>query len=388
MHELEAIILANEKSQKKGETTFLATIVNTFGSTYRQKGAKMLIHEKGEIVGTLSGGCVENDIFQYTQRIIQEPLVIEYDATKVEEDLIWGFGLGCNGAVTILLEKLNQPDTLSPLNLIAQCLNTKETGAIATIFSITREMDLKIGSRFILYPDDTTDTDIRDCALVEAIAHDTIRAKASQKSTVNQYQLPSGNVDVFIDVIQPPHSLIVFGAGRDALPVVSLAKAIGWQVTVVDCRALQETHQRFAIADKIILTRRDIINQQLSINKNTAAVVMTHNYLDDLEIIKWLLPIPIPYLGVMGSKNRIARITAQLNPTPVQLEKVYSPIGLDIGADTSAEIATAIVAEIQAVLAKRNGGFSKYRYQPLHPRDNIQHKQVRLLENMKTFEYK
>ena len=374
MHELEAIILAHEKSRQKGKATFLATIVNTSGSTYRQKGAKMLVYETGEMVGNLSGGCVENDIFQYTQRIIQEPLIIEYDATQVEEDLIWGFGLGCNGAVTILLEKLNQLDNFSPLSLISQCLNTKKSGAIATIFSMTREIDLKIGSRLILYPDDTTDTDLQDRALVEAIAHDTIRAKASQKSTVNQYQLLEGSIDVFIEGIQPPHSLIVFGAGRDALPVVTLAKAIGWQVTVVDCRALPETYQRFAIADEIILTRRDILNQQLSINKNTAAVVMTHNYLDDFEIIKWLLPTSIPYLGVMGSKNRIASIMKKLNPTLAQLKKVYSPIGLDIGADTPAEIATAIITEIQAVLAKRNAGFSKYRCQPLHAKETIQKK--------------
>ena len=145
-------------------------------------------------------------------------------------------------------------------------------------------------------------------------------------------------------------------------------------MTVVDCRALPETYQRFAIADEIILTRRDILNQQLSINKNTAAVVMTHNYLDDFEIIKWLLPTSIPYLGVMGSKNRIASIMKKLNPTLAQLKKVYSPIGLDIGADTPAEIATAIITEIQAVLAKRNAGFSKYRCQPLHAKETIQKK--------------
>ncbi|MEL7315621.1 MAG: XdhC family protein, partial [Cyanobacteria bacterium J06559_3] len=137
MHELEAIVLANEKSRQKGETTFLATIMKTIGSTYRQKGAKMLIQESGEMIGTLSGGCVENDVFQYTQRIIHEPLVIDYDATNVEEDLSWGFGLGCNGAVTILLEKLDQPNTLSPLNLISHCLKKREKGAIATIFSVT-----------------------------------------------------------------------------------------------------------------------------------------------------------------------------------------------------------------------------------------------------------
>ncbi|MEL6223857.1 MAG: XdhC/CoxI family protein [Cyanobacteria bacterium J06627_8] len=386
MHELEAIVLANKKSQQKRETTFLATVVNTFGSTYRQKGAKMLIQENGKMVGTLSGGCVENDIVQYTQQIVREPLVIEYDATQTEEDLSWGFGLGCNGIVTILLEKLNQANTLSPLNLISQCLNQNKTGAIATIFSVTGTIE--IGSRLIIYPDNRAETDIQDRDLVEAIACDTVRAKKEQKSTINQYQLTSGSVDVFIDVIHPPRSLIVFGAGRDALPVVASAKAIGWQVSVVDCRALQETHQRFAIADRVILTHRDMINQQLAVDENTVAVVMTHNYWDDLEIIKWLLPTQIPYLGVMGSKNRITNIIQQLQSAPAQLEKVHSPIGLDIGANTPAEIATAIVAEIQAVLAKRNGGVSKYRHQPLHPRDNIQHKQVTLLENMKAFEYK
>ena len=112
MHELQAIINAFEASQQKRETTFLATIVNTFGSTYRQKGAKMLITETGEMVGTLSGGCVENDIWQYTKQIVSEPLLISYDATS-EEDLVWGFGLGCNGAVQILLEKLDRLNNLS-----------------------------------------------------------------------------------------------------------------------------------------------------------------------------------------------------------------------------------------------------------------------------------
>lgn len=385
MHELQAITNAFESSQQKKETTFLATIVNTFDSTYRQKGAKMLITEKGEMVGTLSGGCVENDIWQYTKQILSEPLLIDYDATS-EEDLIWGFGLGCNGAVKILLEKLDFFNNLSPLNLIAQCLKNKKIGAIATVFAVEGMIDLKIGSRLLIYPDDTTDTDIPDGALQKAIANDTITTKNTQQSTVNKYQLPSGSVEVFIEVIQPPTSLIIFGAGRDVLPVVELAKALGWQVTVVDCRAQEKTYQRFALADKIILTRREIISQQISVNGNTVAVVMTHNYFDDRDIIKFLLPTSIPYLGVMGSKDRIARIIEELNPTKTQLEKLYSPIGLDIGADTPTEIASAIITEIQAVLAKRNAGFLKYRSQPLHRRYDVQKKQVGHPETVLTVE--
>ena len=375
MHELQAIIDAFEASQQKRKAVFMATIVNTFGSTYRQKGAKMLIIETGEMVGTLSGGCVENDIFQYTKQIVSKPLLINYDATS-QEDLIWGFGLGCNGTVQILLEKLDQLNNLSPLNLITQCLKNKKHGAIATIFSVEGRVNLKIGSRFILYPDDTTYTDIQDRELKKAIASDTIAAKNTRQSTVNKYQLSSGSVEVFIDVIQPPTSLIIFGAGRDVLPIVKLAKVIGWQVTVVDCRAQEKTYQRFALADKIILTRRDIINQQISVDENTVAVVMTHNYFDDRDIIKFLLPTSISYLGVMGSKNRIAKIIEELNPTKTQLEKLYSPIGLNIGADTPAEIASAIVTEIQAVLTKRNAGFLRSCSQSLHQRYDIKQKQV------------
>ena len=387
MHELQAIIEAFEASQQKGETTFLATVVNTFGSTYRQKGAKMLITETGEMVGTLSGGCVENDIFQYTKQISSEPLLISYDATS-EEDLIWGFGLGCNGAVQILLEKLDRLHNLSPLNLMIQCLNHKKYGAIATIFAVEGGIDLKIGSRFILYPDDTTYTNIQDRELKKAIACDTIATKNTRQSIVNQYILSSASVEVFIEVIKPPTSVIIFGAGRDALPVVELAKAIGWQVTVVDCRAQEKTYQRFALADKIMLTRRDIISQQISVDENTAAIVMTHNYFDDRDLIKFLLPTKISYLGVMGSKNRIAKIIKELNPPQIQLEKLYSPIGLDIGADTPTEIASAIVTEIQAVFSKRNAGFLKHCSQHLHQRYDIQQKQVGQLEKVLIVEQK
>jgi xanthine/CO dehydrogenase XdhC/CoxF family maturation factor len=267
-----------------------------------------------------------------------------------------------------LLEKLDKTLNLSPLNLIAECLKSKKHGAIATIFAVEGKVNLKIGSRYFVYPDDTTYTDIQNRELQQAIASDTITIKNNRQSTVNKYQLSSATVEVFIEAIKPPISLIIFGAGRDVLPVVELAKIIGWQVTVVDCRAQEKTYQRFPLADKIILIRRDIFSKQISVNENNVAVVMTHNYFDDLEIIKFLLPTKIPYLGVMGTKNRINKIIEELNPTENQLEKLYSPIGLDIGADTPAEIASAIISEIQAVLTQRNAGFLKHRSQPIHRR--------------------
>lgn len=371
MHELQAIINAFELSKQEKTTTFLATIVNTFGSTYRQKGAKMLITETGEMVGTLSGGCVENDLVEYTKQIKNKPLLISYDATS-EEDLLWGFGLGCKGTVQILLEKLDHSLNLSPLNLISQCLKHQKQGAMATLFAVEGKLDLAIGSRFLVYSDGTIYTDIQEQNFKNRLAADTVLTQNTQQNTVNKYQLPSGIVEVFLEVINPPTSLIIFGAGQDVLPVLELAKMIGWQVTVVDCRAQEKTYQRFAKADQVILTRRQIISQQISVAENTVAVVMTHNYFDDHDIIKFLLPTKISYLGVMGSKNRIAKIIKELNPPKNQLKKLYSPIGLDIGAETPAEIASAIISEIQAVLTKRNGGFLKHRSQPLHEQYDVQ----------------
>ena len=142
------------------------------------------------MVGTLSGGCVEKDIWQYTKQISSEPLLISYDATS-EEDLDWGFGLGCNGAVQILLEKLDRFNHLSALNLIAECLKNQKTGVIATIFAVEGIVNLKIGSRFILYPDDTSYTDIQEPELKNTVASDTIAVKNTQRSTVNKYQLSS-----------------------------------------------------------------------------------------------------------------------------------------------------------------------------------------------------
>lgn len=385
MHELQAIADAFNQSQQRGNTTFLATIVNTFGSTYRQKGAKMLVTETGGMVGTLSGGCVENDLWHHTKQISNKPILISYDATS-EKELIWGFGLGCNGKVQILLEKLDRSENFSPLNLISQCLKNNQHGAIATIFAIEGNIDLSIGSRLLIYPDDTIYTNISDRNLNQTIACDTIAVKNNQQSTVNTYQLSSATVEVFIEAIKPPLSLIIFGAGRDALPLVKLAQVIGWQVTVVDCRAQELTYQRFAIADKIILTRREIISQQISVNEHTVAVIMTHNYFDDRDIIKFLLPTSISYLGVMGAKKRTAKILEELNPTPTQLAKLYSPIGLDIGADTPVEIASAIIAEIQAVLAQRQAGFLKHRVQPLHQRYDTLAQQVGQPNQVLTFE--
>jgi xanthine dehydrogenase accessory factor len=377
MNELQAILSAFDSSQKSNETAFLATVVKTQGSTYRRPGAKMLMTNTGKMVGTISGGCLENDVFQHTRQLVSgEPIVVTYDNTA-PDDIIWGFGLGCNGVVQVLIEPLEKENTPNFIAFIQECLNRKHDGIIATVFASEDAVNVKIGSRLLFYANGNFTTDIKDTNLTESLIADSQAALINQKSTVNKYQLATGSAEVFIEVIQPPTPLVIFGAGRDAVPVAKYAKTLGWHVTVVDCRADEATRDRFLMADEIILTRRDAIHKQVYVDERTATVVMTHNYLDDREILKMLLSSSTPYLGVLGSKQRTERLLRDLdedqeNYTNILLEKLYAPIGLDIGADTPEEIAIAIIAEIKAVLAKRFGGMLKDRNGSIHQQNHLE----------------
>ncbi|BAY08543.1 XdhC family protein [Calothrix sp. NIES-2098] len=387
MKEITAILQTFAEIQHDTESSFLATVVNVKGSTYRRPGARMLMTQTGSIIGTISGGCLENDVFQHTRVSMPDgkPIAITYDTTA-DEDIVWGFGLGCNGLVQVLIERLDKHDLLNPLVFIQECFDQQQKGAIATVFAVEGAMNIKVGERLILKPDKNIATNITEYSLKSALIKDAQNALENQKSSINKYQLPFGSVDVFIEVIQPPTHLIIFGAGQDALPTVNFAKALGWQVTIVDFRANEASKERFKIADEVILSRREILDKQISVNEQTIAVVMTHNYLDDLEILKMLIPSSAKYLGILGPKSRSEKLlqdlhTQGLEYTPEELEKMHSPIGLDIGAETPEAIALSIIAEIQAVLTNRCGGFLRNRTLPIHQRNEIKEISIKSLEN-------
>lgn len=376
--ELSNIIQTYEESSKDGHSIFLATLVKTQGSTYRQPGAKMLITAQGKMVGSLSPGCLEKDIFEYTRQRMSDnkPVLLKYDTTA-PEDIVWGFGLGCEGVIEILLEPLAPNNSLCPVQFFSQCLFNKQIGVMAAVIGVTGAVKVEVGERLIFQNEHTTTSNIKEEKLVQAIAFDSPTVKSSQKSALYQYHLTSGLIEVFIETIKPPTPLIIFGAGSDVLPVVKFAKTLGWHVTIVDCRALPQTYQRFTLADEVILTRRDILSKQVSIAQGTISLIMTHNYLDDLEIIKFLIPSSCLYVGLVGSKQRTEKILldSQL-PNHNLFHKLYNPVGLDIGAETPIEIALAIVAEIQAFLTNRQGGILKYSSQPLHKKNEIKSRKI------------
>jgi xanthine dehydrogenase accessory factor len=377
--ELLSIIDASRAIEQRGVQAALATVVNVTGSTYRRPGARMLIAADGQTVGSVSGGCLERDVLNQARRVLQrnKPRVVTYDSMS-DDDIVWEFNLGCNGIVDILIEPLPYNGNRGLLTFLADCLDHRQPGVVATVFGVEGHMKTAVGNRLMLSERQSAIHDIGDGHLAESIRHDSRRALDSGTPKVTMYELSAGRAKVFIEVIQPPVPLVIFGAGHDAVPLVRFAKELGWHVTVVDPRPGYATRQKFTLADTLVVCRPEEVHEHIEIHRGTAAVVMTHHYLHDAELLRTLLPLPLRYLGLLGSKKRTERLLHEARKEGVllserNLDLVYGPIGLDIGADTPEEIALAVVAEIQAVLAGRSGGMLRIREGPLHEQSPAAH---------------
>ncbi|MDT5121458.1 MAG: xanthine dehydrogenase accessory factor [Acidobacteriota bacterium] len=380
MNELQAIVDVYQKACARGERMALATVVSVEGSAYRRPGARMLITESGQTVGTISGGCLESDVMERAAQVVETgvPRVIEYD-TRGNEDIVWGLGLGCNGVVRVLLESLHEGSYgARSLQFINDCLHARRRGVMATIIHKSQTTngesgEYKIGERFIVGDDEFNNNDQALAAgeFVSDISEDARKALMDGRSVMRSYESNTSQTEIFFDVIEPPRPLIVFGAEQDAKPLVRLAHTLGWHATIVDTRARRATTERFNEADAVVLCRAEDVAAQVSLTPDTAVVVMTHNYLHDVDLLRVLLPASLSYLGILGPKERTTKLLQELHThgsvfTNTQLARLHSPIGIDIGAETPEEIALAIIAEIKAACALRRGGFLRDRNAPIH----------------------
>jgi xanthine dehydrogenase accessory factor len=377
MKELQSIIEAYRSIQQQGTQVALATVVRLAGSAYRRSGARMLIAADGQTVGSVSGGCLERDVIDQAQRVLHWniPRVVTYDS-MADDDIVWEFNLGCNGIVDVLIEPLPGMGKAELLAFLADCLDRRQAGIVATLFGVEGHMQATIGNRLMLSGQQPAIHDIGDDDLAEAIRCDSRHMLETGGSIIKMYETATGSAHVFIENIQPPVPLVIFGAGHDAVPLVRFAKEMGWHVTVVDPRPGHAISKRFPLADTLIVCRPEEVYERIKVDRCTVAVLMTHNMLHDAELLKALLPLPLRYLGLLGSKRRAQRLLHEAGEKEVAwnerlFEKVSCPIGLDIGADTPEQIALAVVAEIQAVLAGRSGGMLRDREGPLHEQSPV-----------------
>lgn len=375
MNEMQRIIQAAARQRGRGEMAALATVVAVEGSTYRRPGARMLVSADGEAEGAISGGCLERDVFRQAARVLHhgQPAVTVYDSTG--EDLDEGYALGCNGVVVVLVEPLAPDGPAAALDFIAECLRHRRKGVVATVFAVQGEVGTRIGARLTLADDGSTcatgidDDSTRDRLLAEA--GKALRAGRSGRARIG---MPAGEIDAFVEFVAPPLALTIFGAGHDAVPLAQFAQALGWHVSVVSRTAGHRIHARFAAAERVLVADAGDALDGLADEGGAIAVVMTHNFFEDLRVLRALIPRRPRYVALLGPKRRTARLLAALEaeglmPRGEAAPWLHGPAGLDIGADTPEEIALAIVAEIRAAVTGRSGGLARERRGPLHPRN-------------------
>jgi xanthine dehydrogenase accessory factor len=371
MKELQSIVDAAAEAERTGVQTLLATVVQVEGSTYRRPGAHLLVTEDGRFAGSISGGCLERDLVERARTLTRDgaPALVTYNTT--DDDLIVGFGAGCRGVVRILVERPAHDGRPDPVAFIRECLRRRRTGVLATLYQADGPVGVTCGERIALFEEGDAVGDICNAELRPRVAADARDALALGRSTTKAYSLASGAVRVFFDVIRPPVSLVICGAGRDAVPVVRMARELGWRVTVVDWRPALATRESVPMAHDIVLTPAEGLSERVRLERCDAVLVMTHNYLQDRALLAQLLPSPVPYIGVLGPGARTQELLLELQSqrvawTDAQLARLHAPVGLDIGAEEPETIALAILAEIQAVLAGRSGGSLRHRAGPIH----------------------
>jgi xanthine dehydrogenase accessory factor len=365
MTELDQIYSVWQEASARGESGVLATVVRVQGSTYRRAGARLLMTSGGRRVGSVSGGCLEADLVKKAWWLTDggRAAVRKYD-TSVEGDIAQEFGLGCNGVIHVLLERL-ETGLLSPLSVAPSIRQSRRPAFLATVIECGSGTSVHLGQRWARFADGAFQTDVASKALVEFVRESVLTGGSTPH--VLTWEDAGGSADLFVEPILPTLRLLVFGAGDDAIPMVRLAKFMGYEVVVLDGRSHLARPERFAGADQVLVTRAEDVLAGIQLDDYTAAVVMSHSYAQDLATLEALALHRLPYLGMLGPRKRTEKLLAEAN---IGLDEVagalHSPIGLDIGADGAEQIALAVIAEIQSVLNRRAGGRLREKAGPLH----------------------
>ncbi|MGH2750042.1 MAG: XdhC family protein [Actinomycetota bacterium] len=371
LSETAEVLAAVADLQERGRPMALATIVSVTGSTYRRPGARLLVPDEGEPIGNLSGGCLEGQVTEIGRTVMKsgESRLEFYDLTA-DDEVVWGWGLGCNGAIEVFIEPAaNAADTAATLR---QALVDDRALAFVTVLSSSIP-SVERGARILVYPDGQVTGALGDDAVTTVAAAAAGDALGTGVTEARELDVQRGDVRVFIEVLGPPLRLVVCGAGHDAIPLVRAGASLGWRVEVVDDRASFLDAERFPGARSFVECEPGEVAGRARIDQRSYVVVMSHNYLRDRDYLRALLPSSAAYVGMLGPRARLERLLGDLEgegfrPTSEQLQRTHGPAGLDLGGEGPEEIAVAIVAEILAVNGGRDAGFLRARSGPIHER--------------------
>lgn len=364
MKEITDILKAYQIARKENLKTALATVVRVEGSSYRRPGARMLITEDGRLTGAISGGCLEGDALRKALSAIvqQQNKLITYDTTD-EEDAKIGVQLGCNGIVHILFEPINADDPLNPVAILNSLQSERDNAVVATLFSL--EGTTHPGTSMLLR-EKSLQTKIPSL-INDQVIKDSAESLSNKVSAFETYEVDDLKIEGFLEFIPPSIALIIAGAGNDIQPLAEIAYLLGWSVTIADGRPSHACVQRFPKATRVLVAKPAQIVAEITIDEQTAVLLMTHNYNYDLELLSLLLKTNAPYIGTLGPKKKLIRMLDDLGQnTEENRLRVHGPVGLDIGAETAEEIAISIIAEIKSVFSGGSARSLKEKANPIH----------------------
>jgi xanthine dehydrogenase accessory factor len=337
----------------------LATLTRTRGSTFRRPGTRMLVLADGSVVCELSGGCPQRDIVVRALQVIADalPRLIHYNAESGLDVLL---EMGCGGELEVLIEPLTTAQSIGFIDALAQCLSERRPAWLATVFAV--DGNVVTPQRMVWCEDGVLHDDIADAQLTHAIIHAATPA-TGKRITTPCFPSSRGLIDVLIEPIEPPHSLVVIGSSAAARALLPLAVALGWQTTLVDHdpARLQATHLPPGLRG--VCATPASLRSALPLDAQSSVVVMTHNLEQDIAYLAALRDAPVAYLGALGSRERVARMRKHAALSGVRM---HAPAGLDIGSETPEEIALAIAAEIMAVINQRDGGRLRDNERAIH----------------------
>lgn len=335
----------------------LATVVRVRGSAYRREGAKMAVAADGATVGNVSGGCLEGDVREVALQVIASgaPQLRTY-CSSTDEIQAWDLGVGCEGEVTI---HVKPAQSLSMIE--ASLFDAAATFAVCHFVEAPRAADLR--HRMVVTPighDGRLGARDFDLALAERVR--TLIAAGS-----GPVLLDVDDRSVFIDIYTPPPQLLIISAGNDARPLARFAAEAGFRVTVVDHRPGLLAPDRFPAAVRPVDSGSFELAERVACDAHTWAVVMTHNFADDEQYLRALVATRVPYIGMLGPRQRTDRLISHVNAViPFDVSRIYGPVGLDIGTDGAEQVALAIVAEILAVRGGRRPQSLRERRAAIH----------------------
>jgi xanthine/CO dehydrogenase XdhC/CoxF family maturation factor len=344
-----------------GRRAALATVVRIAGSSYRRPGAKLLIEEGGETLGSVSGGCLEADVREVGLGVLAGggPRLLHYD-TGADEDTVWGLGLGCNGTVEVFVQAATEGPLAEQAPRLRELLAGEDAVAVVTALDGDGA-----GSALLVTAGEGAVSGTLGSAELNRAAASRARALLSGgRSSLD----PVGDRALFFDVLTPPRHLLLCGAGDDARPLAAYAADAGFRVTVADHRPALLAAGRFPRALATVRARpeddADLPPLRPGRAPRTLGVVMTHSLAHDRGWARRLLAAGVPYVGLLGPRGRTETLLAELGAEGDP--RVYGPVGLDLGADGPRQVALAIVAELLAVSSGREPRHLSERREAIH----------------------